>query len=46
MWFSYCVVVLLGSFLEELYELFLESCLPKVCLIVSFDGLLAHGAVR
>lgn len=45
MWFSYCVVVLLCSFLEELYELFLESCLPRVCLIFSFDGPLAPGAV-
>lgn len=31
---SYCVVVLLCSFLEELCELFLESCLPGVCLMV------------
>lgn len=42
--FSYCVTVLSPSFLEELYELFLESCLLRVCLIVSSDGPLTPGA--
>lgn len=44
MCFSYCVMVLSPSFLEELYELFLESCLPRICLLVSSDGPLAPGA--
>lgn len=44
MCFSYCVTVLSPSFLEELCELFLESCLLRVCLIVISDGPLTPGA--
>lgn len=38
---SLCVVTLFPG-----RKLFVEGCLPRVCSILGFDGLLAPGAAR